>query len=147
MLVYSARFSAPLIIEFTKKSSKTATERSFCFWKFFKSETYILTVVGDNFFTFNAQETYPLRILEGIGHIIGKPLDKENKLKFFTAEFCLLQALEDLEAAIRVQDTPGGQTEVFRELPGIPEYFLPPVKPGIAMFSLIYVSGQQTAHL
>jgi hypothetical protein len=86
-------------------------------------------------------------MLEGIGHTIVKPLVKENKLKFFTAEFCLLQALEDLEAAIRLPDTPGGQTEVFRELAGKPEYFLPPVKPGIAMFSLIYVIGQQTAHL
>jgi hypothetical protein len=76
-------------------------------------------------------------MLEGIGHTIVKPLVKENKLKFFTAEFCLLQALEDLEAAIRLSDTPGGQTEVFRELAGKPEYFLPPVKPGIVMYSLV----------
>ncbi len=82
---------------------------------------------------------------EGIGHTRGSPFDKENKLKFLTAEFCLLQTLEDLDAAIRAPHTPAGQTVVFRELPGLQEYFLPPTIPGMAKISLTMLVADQAS--
>jgi hypothetical protein len=90
-------------------------------------------VAGDNFLSFSAQLTYPLRAGVGIGIAWDILFKRANNWKFFTAEFSLLHVLVDLEADINDPHTPAGQGDNFVKPAGIWEYFLLPMQPVIGV--------------